>query len=62
MLKYAKIENQENKECSVGLGTNTAFYKSLGMNKMDVEEGQNGIWYLKGYVPEIETEERGENV
>lgn len=62
MKKYAKVINEETKECSVGFGTNTAFYKSLGMKKIDVEEGQNGSWYLKGYVPEIKPEEGGENV
>ena len=63
MKKYAKVMNEETKECSVGLGTNTAFYKSLGMKKMDVEESKNGSWYLKGYITEVEPEEEGgENV
>ena len=52
MLTYAKIENQENKECSVGLGTNTAFYKSIKMEEMDVEQAYNGSWYLKGFAPQ----------
>lgn len=51
MIKYAKIINQETKECGVGLGTNTAFYVSVGMSKMDVEQAYNGNWYVKGYAP-----------
>lgn len=52
MKKYAKIQNEETKACSVGLGTDTEFYKSIGMTKMDVEQAWNGGWYLKGYAPE----------
>lgn len=52
MRKYAKIENQETKECSVGVGTNEEFYKSIGMEEMDVEQAYNGFWYVKGYAPE----------
>ncbi len=52
MKKYAKIENQETKAVSVGLGTNTEFYKSLGMNELDVEKGKDGRWYLTGYAPQ----------
>lgn len=49
---YAKIENVETKECSVGLGTNAAFYESIGMTEMDVEQAYDGKWYVKGYAPE----------
>lgn len=52
MKKYAKIINQETKLCEVGLGTNSKFYKSIGMTEMDVEEAYNSLWYLKGYAPE----------
>lgn len=48
---YAKIINEETKLCEVGLGTNTDFYKSIGMVEMDVEQAYNGSWYLKGYAP-----------
>ena len=61
MLKYAKIENEETKQCSVGLGTNTDFYKSIGMVEMDVEQAYNGQWYLMGYAPE-EPEQTKEDV
>lgn len=49
--KYAKIVNEETKQCEVGLGTNEDFYKSLGMKKLDVEESFDGSWYLVGYAP-----------
>lgn len=59
MIKYAKIENEKTKEVSVGVGTNTEFYKSIGMIEMDVEQAYNGQWYVKGYAPaEPETEKQ----
>ena len=51
MKKYAKIVNEETKLCEVGLGTNSAFYQSIGMTEMEVELGYDGSWYLVGYVP-----------
>ena len=58
MLKFAKIENEETKVCSVGIGTNTEFYRSIGMSEMEVEQAWNGQWYLKGYAPEKPVEEK----
>lgn len=52
MLKYAKIVNEETKECSVGIGTNAEFYQSIGMIEQDVEQSYNGNWYLVGYAPD----------
>lgn len=52
MLKYAKIINEETKLVAVGAGTDTDFYKSIGMEEMDVEEAYNGTWYIAGYAPE----------
>lgn len=51
MIKYAKLINEETKQCEVGLGTNTTFYQSLGMTEQDVEQAYTGDWYLKGYAP-----------
>ena len=51
MLKYAKIVNEETKECEVGFGTNADFYKSIGMAEMDVEQAYNGNWYVVGFMP-----------
>ena len=52
MIKYAKITNQETKQCEVGIGTNTEFYKSIGMTEIEVEQSYDGSWYVKGYAPE----------
>lgn len=51
MEKYAKIVNQTTKEVMIGIGTNTEYYKSIGMTIMDVEQAYNGMWYLSGYAP-----------
>jgi len=51
MKKYAKIIDDETKECEVGLGTDAEFYESLGMTEMEVEEAYTGNWYLEGYAP-----------
>ena len=52
MLKYARIINNETKECEVGIGTNAHFYESIGMMELDVAQAENGAWYLNGFVPE----------
>ncbi|MBP5160624.1 MAG: hypothetical protein ILP11_01040 [Alphaproteobacteria bacterium] len=52
MKKYAKIINEETKQCDVGLGTDTEYYISEGMTEMDVEQAYNGEWYVEGYAPE----------
>lgn len=51
MLKYAKVTDNETKLCEVGLGTDAAFYISIGMTEQDVEQAYNGSWYLMGYAP-----------
>lgn len=50
MKKYAKVVNEQ-KQCEVGLGTNYAFYQSIGMVEMDVEQAYDGNWYIEGYAP-----------
>lgn len=57
MKKYAKIINNETKQCEVGLGTNSAFYKSIGMSEIEVEQAYDGSWYVKGFAPEKPVEE-----
>ncbi len=52
MKKYAKIINEQTKQCDVGLGTNESFYRSIGMTEMDVEQAYSGDWYITGYAPE----------
>ena len=51
MKKYAKIINEETKQCEVGTGTNSAYYQSIGMVEMEVEQAYDGSWYVKGYAP-----------
>ena len=58
MKKFAKIINEETKACEVGIGTNTEFYKSVGMSEMEVEQAYDCQWYLKGYAPEKPTEQK----
>ena len=55
---YAKIINEETKQCEVGTGTDSAFYQSIGMSEMEVEQAYDGQWYLKGYAPEKPTEQK----
>ena len=52
MKKYAKVINQETKECEVGIGTNVEYYKKIGMTEQEVEQAYDGRWYLVGYVPD----------
>ena len=57
MFKYAKIINNKTMLCEVGIGTNTDFYKSIGMTEMEVEQAYNGSWYVSGYAPQKSEEE-----
>ncbi len=57
MKKYVLITNEETKECSVGIGTDSELYKSMGMQEADVEQAYNGRWYLIGYAPQKSQEE-----
>lgn len=52
MRKYAKIVDNSKKTCMVGMGDDTAYYKSIGMTEMDVEAGYDGNWYVQGYAPQ----------
>ena len=57
MKKYAKVINKETKLCEVGLGTNSAFYQSIGMVEMEVEQGYDKSWYLFGFAPKRSAKE-----
>lgn len=57
MKKYAQIIDNKTKLCNVGIGTNEKFYKSIGMELLDVEQAYNGQWYLEGYAPSQPLEE-----
>lgn len=62
MLKYAKIINEETKQCEVGLGSNAAYYESIGMEEMEVEQAYNGNWYIEGYAPQPSIEYQNEQI
>lgn len=55
---YAKIINEETKQVEVGEGTNSEFYKSIGMIETEVEKGWDGHYYLVGHAPEKPIEEK----
>lgn len=60
MIKYAKILNQENGLCEVGLGTNAEFYQSIGMVELDVQQSDiDSNWYLLDKCP-MKTDEQKE--
>ena len=48
---YCKYDNETKKCLEVGTGTNTEFYKSIGMVDMEVEQAYDGSYWLKGYAP-----------
>ena len=52
MIKYAKVINEQTGLCEVGIGTNSKFYKSIGMNEQDVSQSDiDGKWYLSDKCP-----------
>lgn len=59
MFKYAKVINEQTGLCEVGLGTNTNFYKSIGMVGLDVQQSDiDEAWYLKDKCPMKSDEEK----
>ena len=66
MLKYAKVIDEASGIVEVGTGDPEAvwqvnedetlyvkdFYKSIGMEEMEVEQAYNGVWYAAGRAPE----------
>lgn len=52
MIKYAKVINEQTGLCEVGIGTNSKFYKSIGMKEQDVSQSDiDGKWYLSDKCP-----------
>lgn len=59
MIKYAQLINEETGLCSVGTGTNTEFYKSIGMVELDVQQSDiDNAWYLTEKCPMKSDEEK----
>ena len=48
---WAKIIDDEKKLVEVGLGDDSKYYETNGFTKMEVAEGSDGRWYVKGYEP-----------
>lgn len=60
MYTYVRIINQETGLCEVGLGTNTQFYKSIGMTQLNVQQSDvDNNWYLAEKCP-MKTDEQKE--
>jgi len=49
--RWAKVIDDVKKLCEVGLGDDSAYYRSIGYEKIEVAEGSDGRWYVKGYEP-----------
>ena len=59
MIKYSKVIDNVTGLCEVGLGTNTEFYKSIGMTEQDVEQSDIDFnWYLKDKCPHKSDEQK----
>lgn len=59
MIKYAQLIDEETGLCSVGIGTNTEFYKSIGMVELDVQQSDiDNAWYLTEKCPMKSDEEK----
>ena len=58
MLRYAKVINETIKTCIVGdENGDIDFYKSIGMTELNVEQSNDGNWYLEGYAPQKSLED-----
>lgn len=51
--KYAKVIDEITMRVDVGLGTDEDFYIQQGYTLQYVEEGVDGLFYLKGYAPKV---------
>lgn len=61
MIKYAQLINEETGLCSVGIGTNTELYKSIGMVELDVKQSDiDNAWYLAEKCPMKTDEEKAQ--
>lgn len=59
MYKYVKFDENSGLCTEVGEGTNTEFYKSIGMVRKDVEQSEvDDCWYLTAKCPHYTDEEK----
>lgn len=62
MIKYSKIIDNVTGLCSVGLGTDINYYKSIGMVELDVEKSEkDNEWYLAEKCPHYTPSEQYHN-
>lgn len=62
MLKYVKFDSESGLCTEVGEGSNTDFYKSIGMVRKDVEQSEvDNQWYLTAKCPHYSNEEKLNN-
>lgn len=62
MKKFVKDIEQNGRCGSVGVGSNTQYYLSEGMEEREVEQAYTGEWYLEGYAPEEPIEHKNEQI
>ena len=59
MIKYAKIIDKKTGLCSIAIGDDEDFYKSIKMKELDVEQSDiDGQWYLTELCPHKSKEEK----
>lgn len=59
MIKYAKIEDINTGLCSVGIGDDTEYYKSIGMELVDIEQSDIDFkWYISSKCPKKSKEQK----
>ena len=62
MYKYVKFDENSGLCTEVGTGTNTEFYKSIGMVEKDIEQSEiDGQWYLSDKCPHYSDDEKLNN-
>lgn len=61
MIKFAKIVNNETGLCSVGTGSNSAYYQSIGYTEIDVSRSDvDNQWYVSSKCPMKTDEEKAQ--
>ena len=59
MIKYARVVDTETGQCDVAFGTDNAYYESIGMSLLNVEQSDvDNKWYLADKCPHKTEEEK----
>lgn len=51
MERLARITDAKSMAVDVAEGTDERFFRSIGFEPMDVEQADNGDWYVRGHIP-----------